>query len=44
LNAFFTERCASLFLALFPIRPEHLLSDVFSQISKLLIFLEALEI
>jgi hypothetical protein len=28
-----------LFLALFPIRPGHLLSDVFGQISKLLIFL-----
>ena len=38
-NVFCTKRRASLFLALFPIRPGHLLSDVFSQISKLLIFL-----
>ena len=38
-NVFCTKRRASLFLALFPIRTQHLLSDVFGQISKVLIFL-----
>jgi hypothetical protein len=38
-SSFVTSRRAPLFLALFPVRTEHFLSDVFRQISKLLIFL-----
>ena len=36
LRDFFIERGASLFLVLFPVRPEHSFSDVFRQISELL--------